>query len=421
MRDRPRGPGLGQALDEIPVIRERVLVGSEGRRRCRSLNQSLEYAGRVADFLELAELMCRDALERDESCGCHLREEHQTDDGEAIRDDERFAHVAVWEYQGADAAPIRHEEPVHTEELEFTSSGAHAQGVTGELHAARVAPGAADAEGRFETYEVVGRRARRVVPRDARCAQRPPDRRGRAPDRVRPRLPRGDLRFLLDDDRRVAARSPPGEGCTTCQLYMREFDDGATIRVEPFRATAFPVIRDLIVDRSAFDRIIQAGGYTGVNAGPKPEPNANPVSPEDAEEAIDAAICIGCGACVAACPNGAAMLFTGAKVTHLSRLPQGQPGRFARVQDMVEQMDAEGFGGCTNNGECQAVCPIQRRSRSGRIGPRSTATSLPGDASPPAFGRRRDPAETAVGGAGPKGGRSTRPSLESPPCLPTTC
>jgi succinate dehydrogenase / fumarate reductase iron-sulfur subunit len=149
----------------------------------------------------------------------------------------------------------------------------------------------------------------------------------------------------------------PGSGTTTCQVYMRSFADGATITVEPFRAKAFPVIKDLMVDRSSFDRIQQAGGYTGVNAGPKPEPNSNPVSPEDAEEAIDAAICIGCGACVAACPNGAAMLFTGAKITHLSRLPQGQPGRFARVQDMVEQMDVEGFGGCTNYGECEAVCP----------------------------------------------------------------
>jgi succinate dehydrogenase / fumarate reductase iron-sulfur subunit len=149
----------------------------------------------------------------------------------------------------------------------------------------------------------------------------------------------------------------PGSGTTACQIYMRQFDDGATITVEPFRASAFPVIRDLIVDRSALDRIQQAGGYTGVNAGPKPEPNANPISPEQAEEAIDAAICIGCGACVAACPNGAAMLFTGAKISHLGNLPQGQPGRYARVQDMVEQMDAEGFGGCTNFGECEAACP----------------------------------------------------------------
>jgi succinate dehydrogenase iron-sulfur subunit len=149
----------------------------------------------------------------------------------------------------------------------------------------------------------------------------------------------------------------PGDKTTTCQVYMRQFPDGATITVEPFRASTFPVLRDLIVNRSALDRIQQAGGYTGVDAGPKPEPNANPVSPQDAEEAIDAAICIGCGACVAACPNGAAMLFTGAKVTHLAKLPQGQPARYSRVQDMVEQMDAEGFGGCTNFGECEAVCP----------------------------------------------------------------
>jgi succinate dehydrogenase / fumarate reductase iron-sulfur subunit len=148
-----------------------------------------------------------------------------------------------------------------------------------------------------------------------------------------------------------------GGGTTTCQIYMRQFEDGETITVEPFRARSFPVIRDLIVDRSALDRIVQAGGYTGVNAGPKPEPNANPVSPEDAEQAIDAAICIGCGACVAACPNGAAMLFTGAKISHLGHLPQGQPGRYTRVQDMVEQMDSEGFGGCTNFGECEAACP----------------------------------------------------------------
>jgi succinate dehydrogenase / fumarate reductase iron-sulfur subunit len=149
----------------------------------------------------------------------------------------------------------------------------------------------------------------------------------------------------------------PGDRTTTCQVYMREFADGATIVVEPFRVTAFPVVRDLIVDRGALDRIQQAGGYTGVDAGPKPEPNSTSIDPLVAEEAIDAAICIGCGACAAACPNGASMLFTGAKVTHLALLPQGQPGRFTRVQEMVEQMDAEGFGGCTNHGECEAVCP----------------------------------------------------------------
>jgi succinate dehydrogenase / fumarate reductase, iron-sulfur subunit len=146
---------------------------------------------------------------------------------------------------------------------------------------------------------------------------------------------------------------------TSCQLYMREFEDGAEITVEPFRTTTFPVLRDLVTDRSALDRIIQAGGYISVGTGPQPEPNANPVAPEIQQEAMDAAICISCGACVAACPNGAAMLFTGAKVTHLNLLPQGQPERFNRVHDMVHQMDAEGFGGCTNHGECQEVCPAE--------------------------------------------------------------
>ena len=151
---------------------------------------------------------------------------------------------------------------------------------------------------------------------------------------------------------------PHGPGqATTCQVFMREFSDGATIRVEPFRSSAFPVLRDLIVDRSAFDRIVEAGGYITVGAGPKPEPNANPIHPEIQQAAMDASICIGCGACVAACPNGAAMLFTGAKVTHLNVLPQGQPERYHRARSMVRQMDDESFGGCTNHGECQQVCP----------------------------------------------------------------
>ena len=144
---------------------------------------------------------------------------------------------------------------------------------------------------------------------------------------------------------------------TSCQIYMRDFPDGAEIRVEPFRSSAMPVLRDLIVDRSPLDRIIESGGYISVNAGPKPEPNSLPIHPEIQEAAMDAAICIGCGACVAACPNGSAMLFTGAKVTHLNLLPQGEPERFHRVRAMTRQHDAEGFGGCTNTGECQEVCP----------------------------------------------------------------
>lgn len=144
---------------------------------------------------------------------------------------------------------------------------------------------------------------------------------------------------------------------TACQIYMRDFVDGATIKVEPFRNNSFPVVRDLVVDRSALDRIIQAGGYISTNTGPQPDPNSMPISPAVQKEAFDAAICIGCGACVAACPNGSAMLFTGAKVKHLNLLPQGQPERELRAVNMVEQMDAEGFGGCTNYGECARVCP----------------------------------------------------------------
>ncbi|HAM44340.1 MAG TPA: succinate dehydrogenase/fumarate reductase iron-sulfur subunit [Propionibacteriaceae bacterium] len=144
---------------------------------------------------------------------------------------------------------------------------------------------------------------------------------------------------------------------TTCQLHMRSFSDGAVIDVEPWRAGAFPVIKDLVVDRSAFDRIIQAGGYVSVNTGAAPEAHANAVSKLKADRAFDAATCIGCGACVAACPNHSGMLFTAAKITHLAMLPQGQPERPLRVKRMVGEHDALGFGGCTNIGECAAVCP----------------------------------------------------------------
>ncbi len=149
----------------------------------------------------------------------------------------------------------------------------------------------------------------------------------------------------------------PNPATTTCQLHMRSFRDGDTITVEPWRASAFPVLRDLVVDRTALDRIIQAGGYVGVGTGSAPDANAIPVPKGAADRAMDAAACIGCGACVAACPNASAMLFTAAKVTHLALLPQGQPERFGRALAMVERMDLEGFGGCTNFGECEAACP----------------------------------------------------------------
>lgn len=149
----------------------------------------------------------------------------------------------------------------------------------------------------------------------------------------------------------------PRAATTTCQLHMRTFKDGDTIYIEPWRARAFPVIKDLVVDRTAFDQIIAAGGFISVNAGSAPDGNAIPVPKQDAELSMDAAACIGCGACVAACPNSSAMLFTSAKVSHLGLLPQGQPERFSRVQRMVKAMDDAGFGSCTNHRECEAVCP----------------------------------------------------------------
>ena len=149
----------------------------------------------------------------------------------------------------------------------------------------------------------------------------------------------------------------PQNGTTACQLHMRSFKDGDSITIEPWRATAFPVLRDLMVDRSAFDRIIQSGGYISVNTGSARDANEILVPKTDADLAFEAAACIGCGACVAQCPNGAAQLFTSAKVSHLGLVPQGQPERLQRVDRMVAQMESEAFGSCTNHRECEAVCP----------------------------------------------------------------
>ena len=149
----------------------------------------------------------------------------------------------------------------------------------------------------------------------------------------------------------------PMKGTTTCQLHMRHFENGDTITIEPWRAKAFPVIKDLVVDRSSFDRIIQSGGYVSVNTGSAPDGNAIPIPKSVAEEAFDAAACIGCGACVASCKNASASLFVSAKISQLSLLPQGQPEKNERVKNMVAQMDEEGFGHCTNTGACQAECP----------------------------------------------------------------
>ena len=182
------------------------------------------------------------------------------------------------------------------------------------------------------------------------------------------RIKRGEEPFAFDNDCRegicgtcslVVNGQPHGAnyGCTTCQLHMRMFTDGETITVEPFRSKAFPIVKDCVIDRSAFDRIIQAGGYVNVNTGSAPEAATTPVPKPDADRAFAAAACIGCGACVAACPNASAMLFTSAKIAHLGSLPQGKVEADQRVLALVKQMDKEGFGACTNAGECAAVCP----------------------------------------------------------------
>ena len=173
----------------------------------------------------------------------------------------------------------------------------------------------------------------------------------------------------------------PMKGTATCQLHMRHFKDGDEVWIEPWRAGSFPVIRDLVVNRGAFDRIIAAGGYISVNTGSAQDANSIPVAKPDADDAMDAAACIGCGACVAACPNGSASLFTAAKITHLGLLPQGQPERKRRALAMVAQMDAEGFGNCTWHGECQEACPkeisIDVIARMNRDFLRATTTAKP--------------------------------------------
>ncbi|PCJ54431.1 MAG: succinate dehydrogenase [Planctomycetota bacterium] len=152
------------------------------------------------------------------------------------------------------------------------------------------------------------------------------------------------------------AHGPDG-GTTTCQLHMRSFKDGDAIHIEPWRSVAFPVVRDLVVDRSSFDRIIQSGGFISINAGAAQDANNLPIAKHSSDLSMDAAACIGCGACVASCPNGSAMLFVAAKIGHLAHVPQGQPERAKRAREMVAQMDAEGFGACSNHYECEAVCP----------------------------------------------------------------
>jgi succinate dehydrogenase / fumarate reductase iron-sulfur subunit len=184
----------------------------------------------------------------------------------------------------------------------------------------------------------------------------------------------GTCGFLID-----GVPHGPVRGSTVCQLHMRSFKDGATVILEPWRAKAFPLVKDLIVDRSAFDRIIQAGGYTSINVGGAQDANSILIAKDTVEKAMDSAACIACGACVAQCKNAAAALFVGAKMSHLALLPQGQVERGRRAARMVQQMDAEGFGSCSNEGECQAVCPKEiKMSNIARMNREFTRAALVG-------------------------------------------
>ena len=309
----------------------------------------------MADFLELGELLCRDALERRESCGAHFREEFQTEEGEAKRDDANFSHAAVWEYAGEGKTPIRNVEPLTFEALQ--AGDEELQVMNLKLHVWRQKN--SQSAGRFVTYD-----AKEISPDMSFLEML---------DIVNEGLIRkGEDPIAFDHDCREGicgmcgvvvngVAHGPRQATTACQLHMRSFRDGDEVVLEPWRAKAFPVLKDLIVDRSAFDRIIAAGGFVSVSTGSAPDGNAILIPKPAADLSMDAAACVGCGACVAACPNASAMLFVAAKVSHLGTLPQGQPERHSRALKMVEQMDREGFGTCTNHGECRGPCPKEIR------------------------------------------------------------
>ena len=293
------------------------------------VNQSLEKAGRVADFLELGELMCLDALERDESCGGHFREEHQTPDGEADRDDERFSYVGglgapgarhqTGPAQGAARIPLRESFGSELQVMRIDSciSGGRR---TGRVRAGWFATSLPDVNPHMSFLEMLDVLNEELIEKGEDPVAFDHDcREGIC----------GTCGFVIN-----GTAHGPQRGTTVCQLHMRHFKDGDELYLEPWRAKAFPIIKDLMVDRSAFDRIIAAGGYVSVSTGSAPDGNAIPIPKDEAELSMDAAACIGCGACVAACPNAAAALFTRRRSSHLALLPQGQPGTgSARVEN----------------------------------------------------------------------------------------
>ena len=349
--------GLEKALGEIPALYEEFQTDLRVTGDGTSVNQTLEKAGRVDDFFELGMLMCRDALERRESCGGHFRAEYQDDEGEAQRDDDNFAHVGgVGVDRRPDAArpatrrssctrPSTSPDP----ELQVTDID-HATSRSGS--GGRTGPTTSGASRRYRIDEISDEASFLELL-----------------DILNERLiGEGKEAIVFDHDCREGICGTcslmingqahgPQRGTATCQLHMRKFHSGDEIVVEPWRATAFPIIKDLMVDRGAFDRIVEAGGFITAPTGGAPDANLIPIPKPVADAAMDAAECIGCGACVAACPNGAANLFTGGQ----DRPPQpaarrARPSADARTEAMVETMD-EYFGSCTNHGECEAACP----------------------------------------------------------------
>ena len=324
--------GLKTGLARLKEIRkefetELFIPGSK-----EGMNIELDKAFRLDDFITMGQLIAYDALNREESCGGHFREEHQTEEGEAKRDDENFFYVACWEYQGSDDK---------AKNISFTLKVWRQNGPKDKGH--------------FDTFQM------KDIPGDTSFLE--------MLDILNEMLiEEGKEPIVFDHDCREGICGMcslyinghphgPATGATTCQIYMRRFKDGDTITVEPWRSAGFPVIKDLMVDRSAYDKIMQAGGFVSVPTGAPQDANAILIPKTVADEAMDAATCIGCGACVAACKNGSAMLFVSAKVSQLNLLPQGKPEALRRAKAMLSKMDELGFGNCTNTRACEAECP----------------------------------------------------------------
>ena len=353
--------GLKTALTKLKEIRktfetELFIPGSK-----EGMNVELDKAIRLNDFITMGELIAYDALNRNESCGGHFREEYQTEEGEAKRDDANYFYVSCWEYQGSDdKAPVLYKEPLVYEAQELISEVKQLKNlskmdknISFTLKVWR--QNGPKEKGHFDTFQM------KDIPGDTSFLE--------MLDILNEQLiEEGKEPIVFDHDCREGICGMcslyinghphgPATGATTCQIYMRRFKDGDVITVEPWRSAGFPVIKDLMVDRSAYDKIMQAGGFISIRTGAPQDANAILIPKPVADEAMDAASCIGCGACVAACKNGSAMLFVSAKVSQLNLLPQGKPEALRRAKAMLSKMDELGFGNCTNTRACEAECP----------------------------------------------------------------